>query len=43
LYAAQNRSQDMLAALDRCTPTFERLEAALDLSAARALREAAPT
>ena len=39
VYAAQGKPQEAAAALDLCAPVFERLEAALDLAAAQALRE----
>ena len=39
VYAAQGKPQEAAAALDLCAPVFERLEAALDLAAAQALRK----
>jgi hypothetical protein len=38
LYAVQKKSQEALEALDRCLSIFERLDAALDVAAARALQ-----
>ena len=38
-YASQGRRREALTALQQCTPVFERLEAAVDLSAAHALAE----
>jgi tetratricopeptide (TPR) repeat protein len=38
LYAAQEKSQEALEALDRCLSIFRRLDAALDLADARALQ-----
>jgi flagellin-specific chaperone FliS len=39
VYLALKRPENGLAMLDRCQPTFERLEATLDLEAARRVRE----
>jgi predicted ATPase/class 3 adenylate cyclase len=42
LYISQEKPDDGAALLDKCTPVFERLGAALDLDAARALRADTP-
>jgi predicted ATPase/class 3 adenylate cyclase len=39
VYLSLKQAEQGLAALDRCQPTFERLEAALDLESARRVRE----
>ena len=39
VYAARNERTEATAALEQCTSVFERLEASLDLSSARALKE----